>query len=116
MFSNLKARAKGIPHAGKMLILSARPVILQSILIADLFGIEIKDLTRDLLRTTATNAGFSTEGVKLGDALHMTMAMRDGAELIITSDDHILSYDKKISGANGTPIRCLDTDEAKLIL
>ena len=116
MFSALKARAKGVAHAEKILIPSARPVILQSIIIADLFDVEIKDLTKDLLMDAATEAGFLTGGVKLGDTLHMMMAMRNGADLIISGDDQILSYDKKLVNASGARIRCLDTDEAKLIL
>jgi hypothetical protein len=116
MFSALKTRAAGIAHAGKMLIYSARPVILQSIKVMDLFKIEIKDLTKDLMRAAAKKEDFLEGGVKLGDTLHMMMAMLSGADLIITGDDHILSYDKKLVNANGASIRCLDTDEAKLIL
>jgi hypothetical protein len=116
MYEALKARARGVPHAAKWMILSARPVISQVLMVVDLFGIEVKDLTRDSLRAAATDRLFSDGGVKLGDTLHMTIAIHNDADLIISADKHILSYDKKLVNTRGTSIRCLDTDEAKLNL
>jgi predicted nucleic acid-binding protein len=116
MYANLRIRASGVPNAAKMLILSARPVISQVLVVMDLFRIEVKDLTRDLLRAAATDGVFLNDGVKLGDTLHMTIAIHHDADIIMSSDKDILSYDKKLLNTRGTPIRCLDTDGAKLIL
>jgi hypothetical protein len=104
--------AECLEKIDKMLILSARPVISQVLVVMDLFRIEVKDLTRDLLRAAATVGVFLNDAVKLGDTLHMTIAIHHDADIIMSSDKDILSYDKKLLNTRGTPIRCLDTDGA----
>jgi hypothetical protein len=77
-----------------------------------LFNISVIDLTAKIIREQCANVDLQVHGIRAVDALYVTTALVNDADMIITGDDHIISIDGSLSTTSGGTLRCVDTDSA----
>lgn len=116
MLKQLKNGEDNIDNRSKLILMSARTVLDQVSLVANMYNIRCIELTSDIFTGIVNNAVLKSNGVKLGDSIHAITAVNEKAELIITGDNHMKKLNEKLINSDGKRIRCLDTDEAKLVL
>jgi len=116
MFRNLSKTYGGVPNSKKFILMSSRPVILQTMTVCSIFNIIIEDVTAPIFDTALRNIEFQKEGILIGDSIHLSTAISQDVEMIISGDDHILNLDMKIKNSSNKLIRCFDTDVAKGLL
>jgi hypothetical protein len=77
-----------------------------------LFNISVIDLTAKIIREQCANVDLQVHGIRAVDALHVTTALVNDADMIITGDDYIISIDGSLSTMSGGTLRSVDTDSA----
>ncbi len=112
LFGQLSRAASGISHASIFVIPSARAVVVQMETLVGQFGVQVIDLSFASIQRLSRNIDLQVAGLRAGDTLHMTTAMAENADVMLTGDTHLLALDGSYSNAGGTAIRCWDTDEA----
>lgn len=100
----------------RYIIPAARAVIMQTLVIIDIFTIALLDLTSAVVIAQCDNGELQRRGVRAADALHVTTALAHGAQMFITTDGHLLALDNVFVNADGIRVRCVDTDEALSLL
>jgi predicted nucleic acid-binding protein len=116
LFKHLKRSSKGIKNGSKFAIISSRSSGLQILTIKDYFGLKIVDLSEDVVEKELKETALQKRGIHVGDSLHMATAIVNNAEMIITTDRHLLSVSGIFQNNVGQRIKCLDTDCAKTML
>jgi hypothetical protein len=116
MYGELKRSATGVTHGGKYIIPAARAVMTQTLMTIDGFGIQVVDLTSQVVIAQCNNFDLQMRGVRAADALHVTTALLNSADLLISADDDVLALDSLYQTAAGATLRCLDTDAALVLL
>jgi predicted nucleic acid-binding protein len=110
LYRALKSSTSGVPNVGKYLILSARPAVTQTLLTVETFGIELVELTKEVVHAQCSDLALQMKGVRAADALHVTTALLHDAELLLSGDEDILKLDGELRTFTGKVLRCLDTD------
>jgi predicted nucleic acid-binding protein len=82
----------------------------------DLFGITLIDLTSAVVTAQCSNLELQRRGIRAADALHVTTALAEHAQILITTDTDLMKLDDVFEGASGERLRCVDTDQALLLL
>lgn len=116
LYRELAQSAKGIPHAGSLLIPAARSVATQAQMVIELFGIQVMDLTAATVRIQLEQIELQTRGIRAADALHAATAIAFNADLLVTTDDAVLELDGVLVNGAGGEIMCRDTDQAIALL
>jgi predicted nucleic acid-binding protein len=96
----------------QLLVAAARAALFQILVTADLFKITLIDLTKNVFLALSQNAELLDRGVRAADALHVTTALHEGADLLITTDARLARLDGLFSTVTGAVLRCRDTHEA----
>jgi predicted nucleic acid-binding protein len=89
---------------------------MQTLVTIELFRITLLDLTSAVVIAQCDNVELQRRGVRAADALHVTTALTHGAQVFITTDQHLLALDNAFMIAGGDRVRCVDTDEALSLL
>lgn len=116
MYGELARSVSGITNARKYLIPAARAVMTQTLMTINNFGIELVELTKDVVLAQGQNLILQMKGVRAADALHVTTALLHDADLLISSDEGILDLDGEMKTLAGKVLKCTDTDAALGIL
>jgi predicted nucleic acid-binding protein len=82
----------------------------------DSFKIKLSDLTRAVFVAQSSNIELQERGIRAADALHVTTAIAEGAELLITTDSNLIRLDNIFENSAGATLRCVDTDQALALL
>jgi predicted nucleic acid-binding protein len=112
MYRELRRSASGVPHGAKYLIPAARAVLTQTLMTIEAFGIELVELTQEVVLTQCRDIALQMKGVRAADALHVTTALLHDADLLLSTDQDILHLDGELKTITGKALRCLDTDAA----
>lgn len=94
----------------------ARVLVIQTLATMDLFRIQLADLTRLIVDAQCSNLELQHRGIRAADALHITTALAEGAELFITTDANLIRLDNVFENSTGATLRCVDTDQALALL
>jgi predicted nucleic acid-binding protein len=113
MYGELMRRSHaGEPITKHLIIPIARDVVTHTLTVIDLFRIQLIDLTRRLITAQCANLELQHRGIRAADALHITTALAEGAELLITTDSNLIRLDNVFQNSAGAFLRCVDTDHA----
>jgi len=108
------------PEAGitqrRVLVPAARLLVTQTLGVIDYFRIELLDLTRHIVTVQCGNFELQDRGIRAADSLHVTTALAEGAELLITTDADLIRLDNVFENSAGATLRCVDTDQALALL
>lgn len=113
LFSKLLKSSKGIEDRQRYIVSSSRNLIIQILAIMYQYDLQLLNLSEDIIRTQAQNLELQIRGVRAADSLHMATAITYNADLIISTDKHLLNLNEIFRNRNSTLIKCLDTNEAK---
>jgi predicted nucleic acid-binding protein len=116
MYRELKRSASGVADGGRYLIPAARAVLTQTLMTIEAFGIELVELTQDVVLTQCRDIALQMKGVRAADALHVTTALLHDADLLLSADAGILRLDGEFKTITGKALRCLDTDSGMGLL
>jgi hypothetical protein len=116
LFARLLKAAKGAPHGRNFAISSSRPLITQILTVKKLFNLRILDLTETTFQDEIKNINLQIEGIRAGDSLHMVTAILNDADMVITTDKHLIGLKNKFLNSKNSPITCYDTNQAKQFL
>lgn len=112
LYGLLARSAKGISRADTLLIPAARSITTQVQIVVELFNISVLDLTSGTVRLQLQQLELQTRGIRAADTLHVATAIAFDADLIISTDDAVLSLDGLFANTQGRKIMCRDTDQA----
>ena len=116
MYEKLKNMSIGLADHHRYLITSARSLTIQVISMVRYHGIRVLDLSQSVFEKTASELELQSRGIRAADSIHVTTAMMNSADVIVTADDHLLGLDCVFRSPNGAEIRCVDTDDALTLL
>jgi predicted nucleic acid-binding protein len=116
LFRELAVAAKGIPRGNALAIPAARSVAVQTVAVIDYFKLRMLDLSRAAIEDQLRNLDLQLKAVRSADALHLTTAAAFGADIFVTSDQHLVELDGVLQNNAGRPMKCVDTDEALTLL
>ena len=94
----------------------ARILVIQTLTTIDLYRIQLFDLTRLIVEAQSSNLELQDLGIRAADSLHVTTALIEGAELLITTDSNLIRLDNIFENSAGATLRCVDTDQALALL
>lgn len=103
-------------HDKRLFIPTARDFVTQTLTAIDFFHIELVNLTRLVIAAQCGNLELQHRGIRAADALHITTALAEGAELLITTDAELIRLDNVFGNSAGASLRCVDTDQALSLL
>jgi hypothetical protein len=113
VFLNLrKGRMVGPAYRRQFLVPAARSMVPQMLLAAQLFGVQICDLTLQTANAQLALVVLQTSGIRAADALHVTSASLWAADVVVSADSGVLSLDGQVPNARGALMRCWDSDVA----
>ena len=116
LYRQLTQSTKGVSRADSLLIPAARSITTQVQMVIELFGITVLDLTAGTVRLQLQQLELQTRGIRAADALHAATAIAFDADLLVTTDDAILSLDGVLLNGAGGNVLCRDTDQAIRLL
>jgi len=116
LFSKLMKSCRGIKNRKKYVIISSRSLSVQILAIKSHFNLQIIDLSEHIIKKYVQETNLQIRGIRTADSLHMTTAILNNADIIVTTDRHLLRLDKVFQNRNGKQIKCLDTNIAKKLL
>ena len=117
MYAELVRQSPGeSSRARRRFITPARQFVTQAVTAIDFFQIELVALTRMIVEAQCNNVELQHRGIRAADALHITTALAESAELLITTDSNLIRLDNVFESSAGAPLRCVDTDHALALL
>ena len=116
LFSKLMKSSRGIKNRKKYVIMSSRSLSLQILAMKSHFNLQILDLSENVIEKQVRETGLQIRGIRAGDSLHIATAILNNADIIITTDRHLLNLHMVFQNQSGTYIQCLDTNVAKNLL
>ena len=116
VFEELQKATSGVSHRTPFLVTSARAAVTQGLTAASMYNIQLLELTDAVVSAMLANVDLQVRGVQAADSLHISSAFRNNAEMIISTDRHMLRLDNAFPNPAGQPIRCVDTDQALTML
>jgi predicted nucleic acid-binding protein len=112
VYSELKRSSPSVAHVRKFIIPAARAGIIQTLMTIELFGIRMVELTSAMITEQCRNIELQKRGIRAADSLHITTALQNECDLLVTADDDLLAIDNLLLSPNGKTLRCVDTDVA----
>lgn len=116
LYQTLASFYGGRSDSRRYLVISARSLTTQVMSVLERHNIEVMDLTLELFKNTVAEIELQARAIEAGDSLHITTAIINNAEVIVSSDRDLLNLDGLLRNKNGNIIQCLDTDRALLLL
>lgn len=116
LYSYLWKSTKGVRYRKAHVIISSRNVPLQVLAIKDRYNLQILDLSEDIVERHVGETRLIRLGVRAADSLHMVTAILNDADILISTDLHLLALNKTFQNQKGKYIECLDTNKAKNVL
>jgi predicted nucleic acid-binding protein len=116
LYSKLLKSSKGIEDRRRYIIISSRSLIIQMIAIMYYYNLQMLNLSEDIIRRQVQEIELQIRGIRAADSLHMATAILNNAEILITTDRHLLGLNNVFQNQNGIEIQCLDTNDAKRLL
>jgi predicted nucleic acid-binding protein len=116
LFKQLTSVATGMVNASALRVLAARSIVPQTLTAVRFFGINILDLTAEIVEAQLNNVDLSIRGIRAADALHVASAIHSNAEVFISADEDLLKLDGVVTNKSGVFIKFCDTDMALTIL
>jgi len=116
MYAELARRSTADEIPKRRFVPIARDLVTQMLITIDLFRIQLIDLTRLLVDAQCSNMELRDRGIRAADSLHVTTALAEGAELLITTDAELIRLDNVFENSAGMSLRCVDTDQAISLL
>lgn len=116
MYRALSASVRGMPNGDRLIIPPARAVISQTLVTIELFRIVLVDLTPHIVNAQCGNEELQLRGIRAADALHVSTALAEGADILISTDRDLIDLDAVFTSAAGNRLRCVDTDTAVALL
>ena len=116
LYRLLAQSTKGISRAHTLLIPAARSITTQVQIVVELFNVSVLDLTSGTVRLQLQQVDLQTRGIRAADALHAATAIAFDADLLVSTDDALLSLDGMLVNSQGRKIICRDTDLALQLL
>jgi len=117
MYGELTRRSPEATVADRRVFVpAARFLVAQTLGTADSFNIKLSNLTRAVFVAQSSNLELQDRGIRAADALHVTTALSEGAELLITTDSNLIRLDSVFQNSAGATLRCADTDQALALL
>lgn len=113
LYLKLLKSSKGIEDRQRYIVSSSRSLIIQILAIMYQYNLQLLNLTEDIIKIQALNLELQIRGVRAADSLHMATAITNNADIIISTDKHLLNLNEIFENQNGTLIKCQDTYEAK---
>jgi predicted nucleic acid-binding protein len=117
MYETLKKHSAIISDKLRYIVTHARSLTTQ--ILCMLFyhdHIQVIDLTQNIFEKTVSVIELQKRAIEAADSIHLVTAIMNNAEIIISTDDHILNLDRILRNTNGIEIQCLDTDAAFAVL
>lgn len=90
----------------------ARSATVQAFTAARLFGITALDLSPAVVDEQLQSLELQVQGIRSADALHLTTAIRTGADIFVSTDSVLTRLDKKFLNCSGNPMTVCDSDVA----
>jgi predicted nucleic acid-binding protein len=112
MYAELVRRSTADEVPKRRFVPIARDLVTHVLGAIDLFRIELVDLTRLIVDAQCSNVELQHRAIRAADALHVTTALAEGAELLITTDAELIRLDNVFETSAGVFLRCVDTDQA----
>ena len=109
LYALLSRLTKGTSRADALLIPAARSITTQVQMEVDFFSISVLDLTAETVQLQLRQLDLQTQGIRAADALHAATAIRFNADLLVSTDEALLSLDGKLLNSVGRGIICADT-------
>jgi len=116
MYRELRRSTTEVVSVDRFIIPAARAVIMQTLVTIELFKIALLDLTSAVVIAQCDNVELQRRGIRAADALHIATALAHDAHVFVTTDGNLLALDNAFANADGTRVRCVDTDEALSLL
>jgi predicted nucleic acid-binding protein len=117
MYAELVRRSPtGEPVMKHLIVPTARDLVTHTLITIDLFQIQLIDLTRRIVDAHCSNLELQDRGIRAADSLHITTALAEDAELLITTDANLIRLDNVFDNSAGATLRCVDTDQALALL
>lgn len=91
LYRMLAQSAKGVSRADTLLIPAARSITTQVHMMTELYDISVLDLTAETVRLQLRQLELQTRGIRAADALHVASAIIFDADLLVSTDDSLLS-------------------------
>jgi len=112
MYEKLKSLASGLTDYHRYLITSARSLTIQALSMVKYHDIRVLDLSQAVFEKIASELELQSRAIQAADSIHIATAAMNGADMIISADDHLLGLDRVFTNTDGARIRCVDTDNA----
>jgi predicted nucleic acid-binding protein len=116
LFAHLMKSSKGIKNGKKFAVISSRSIGTQILVIKDYFKLQILDLSEDIIQKELKETDLQVRGIRAGDSLHVATAILNNADMIITTDYHLLALNGAFQNDAGKSIQCVDTNDARHLL
>jgi predicted nucleic acid-binding protein len=116
LYRELRRASAGVPTADSYLVPSARAAVIQTLVTIKEFKIALVDLTSAVVDAHCGNLELQKRGIRAADALHVTTAIAEGAQVLITTDTDLIRLDNVFETRGGSRLRCVDTDQAIALL
>lgn len=116
LFTETINSLKGVRDKRKMAVMSSCGITSQVMLVKQFFNLRMVDLTEREFVEKNKQIDLQFKGIEAGDSLHIATAILTDADLIISTDRHLLALNNTLKNSAGTTIQCLDTNDAKQIL
>lgn len=116
LFSRLVRSSRGIRNRKRFLVISSRSLSVQILAIKSFHNLRILDLSESVIRKHVQETQLQTRGIRAADSMHMATAILNNADIVITTDRHLLGLNKVFQNQNGKYIQCQDTNVAKNLL
>ncbi|MFC1750543.1 type II toxin-antitoxin system VapC family toxin [Pseudomonadota bacterium] len=111
-YKELSRSISGVSHGKRFLIPTARSVVPQLFIASELHNVKVLEVTENTVRRQIETLSLQLNAIRAADALHVTLAVSNGVDIIITGDGGILELDKKIVNNQGRELRCLESNSA----
>jgi predicted nucleic acid-binding protein len=116
LYRALRGSTAGVSNADRFIIPAARAVITQTLMTIDWFKIVLVDLTSAVVNAQCGNLELQKRGIRAADALHITTALAEDAQVFITTDADLIRLNEVFRNRSGVSLRCVDTDAAIALL
>ena len=116
LYSHLWRSAKGVKDRKTHVIISSRCVPEQVLAIRDRYNLEILSLSENIVKRHVGETRLKTLSIRAADSLHMVTAILNNADILVSTDSHLLNLNNVFQNQKGKYIQCLDTNNAKNVL
>lgn len=112
----LSSNIRGSERASALRVVASRPIMQQALIMTRQYAIAILDLTGEHAHGLSTETALMDRGVRAADGLHLMSACAFDADVVLATDRHLHGLDGVLLNRRNRPIRCLDSDEAHMML